>query len=93
MAYSAGTAGYSYELDFLLTNDLKYLNLTETEGAPKPLPVQGIVGYTGAQAFSPQSKTIPADFVLKPADYRFAFTAASDESVEDLYKQATKYFP
>ena len=93
MAYSAGSSGYSYNLDFLLSNDLQYLNLTDAAGAPQPLPVQAFVGYTAAQAFSPQSSTIPADFVFKPADHRFAFTKASAESVEALYKQAAKYFP
>ena len=93
MAISAGTGGFSYDLDSLLTYDLNNLNLSETEGAPKPLPVQALVGYTRAQAFCPQSTTIPGDFVFKSADYRFAFTASSVDSVEALYKQAAKYFP
>ena len=93
MAYSAGTTGLVYILDFLQTYDLQYLNLTKSEGAPKPLPVVASVSYTSAQSFSPQSKTIPADFLFKPADYRFAYTAASVESVEALYNQASKYFP
>ena len=93
MAYSAGTTGFSYDLDSLLSNDLQHLNLTQAAGAPQPLPVQAYVGYTRAQAYCPQSSTIPADFVFKPADYGFAFTEASAESVEALYKQAAKYFP
>ena len=93
MAYSAGSAGYSYQLGYLLSNDLQYLNLTKDAEAPQPLPVQAFVGYTGAQAFSPQSSTVPADFVFKPADYRFSFTEASVESVKALYKQAATYFP
>ena len=93
MAYSAGTAGFSYDLDSLLSNDLQSLNLTEAAGAPQPLPVQAYVGYTAAQAYSPRSSTIPADFVFKPADHRFSFTKASAKSVEALYNQAAKYFP
>ena len=93
MAFSAGTARSPYDLDRLLYFTVQYFNLTEALGAPQPLLVEAHVNYMPAQVLSPQSSTIPADFVFKPADHRFTFTEASAESVEALYNQAAKYFP
>lgn len=93
MAYSAGSAGYSYALSYLLAYDISYLGFGDDPDAPMSLPIQATVGYTGAQAFCRENQSIPADFVFKAADYHIPFTDANVISIATLYNEVAALFP